>query len=427
MSGMAPAGWYPDPDRSDDQSPRERRWDGEGWTDEVRPAAVAADLPAQSPEGGTGAAGAADGAAGGAKGPDGPADPAAPPALPAPGAAPQDAPPGGLSGGMHGAPTEVISGGHAEPLGPEGPYAKKRWAARRPLALGIAIGVAAAALVGGGIAGGYAMWGGDDGDEAGGGGPVVYGPDGEPRSPGPGEGPGGGGPDGGSGGSGGGPGESPGPQDPEGGEQDPRNPDGGQPPMEIPSEDGFATDLASGIKIPVPDGWKGQSGQIGASVSVGEYKCPTSPKDTCVRGGVNSAPALALGIDATSPKSIAEKDIEPNAEASYGDEAYGGITSHDEVESGEVEVAGEEGYLVRWKVVTKEGDDGYVQSLAFPSPANPDTLVLVRAGFDIGDEAPALDELDEITDGIKESEGGAGLPGGGGRPAGFTPAATARS
>ncbi|WP_407566616.1 hypothetical protein [Streptomyces sp. 184] len=317
---------------------------------------------------------------------------------------------------MHGAPTEVISGGAVGPLGAEGPDGRKRWAGRRPLALGIAIGVAAAALVGGGIAGGYALWGDDDdGDRAGGGGPVVYGPDGERRSPGPSE-----GPDGGSGGgSGGGPGESPRPQDPEDGEQDPGNPDGGQPPMEVPTEDGFATDLASGIKIPVPDGWKGQSGQIGASVSVGEYKCPTSPKDTCVRGGVNSAPALALGIDATSPKSIAEKDIEPNAEASYGDEAYGGITSHDEVESGEVEVAGEKGYLVRWKVVTKEGDDGYVQSLAFPSPANPDTLVLLRAGFDIGDKAPALDELEEITEGIEESEGGAGLPGGGGQPASF--------
>lgn len=410
MSGMAPAGWYPDPDRSDDESPRERRWDGEGWTDEVRPAAVAPDVPAQSPEG--------------AAGPDGPAAPAAPPfpgAAPFPGPAPQDAPPGGA----HEAPTEVISGGHAEPPGPEGPYSRKRWTGRRPLALGIAIGVAAAALVGGGIAGGYALWGGDDGDEAGGSGPVVYGPDGEPRSPGPGEGPGGG-PGGGSGGdSGGGPGESPGPQDPEGGEQDPGDPDGGGPPLEVPSEDGFATDLASGIKIPVPDGWKGQSGQIGASVSVGEYKCPTSPKDTCVRGGVNSAPALALGLDGSSPKRIAEKDIEPNAEASYGDEAYGGITSHDEVESGEVEVAGEKGYLVRWKVVTKEGDDGYVQSLAFPSPANPDTLVLVRAGFDIGDEAPALDELEEITDGIEKSEGGAGLPGGGGQPAGLARAVSA--
>ncbi|WBB58752.1 DUF2510 domain-containing protein [Streptomyces sp. WMMC500] len=349
MTGKAPAGWYPDPDRSDDGSPRERRWDGEGWTDEVRPAAVAPDVSAQSPA------------------------------------------------GVSDAPTEVISGGSAAPLGAEGPYGKKRWTGRRPLALGVAIGVAAAALVGGGIAGGYALWGGDDDDRADGGRRIS-------------------GPDGGPGGSGGDSGRSPAPQDPEGGEQDPDDPDGGQPPMEIPSEDGFATDLASGIKIPVPDGWEGQSGQIGASVSVGEYKCPTSPEDTCVRGGVNSAPALALGIDATSPKTVAEKDIEPNAEASYGDEAYGGITSHDEVESGEVEVAGEEGYLVRWKVVTKEGDDGYVQSLAFPSPANPDTMVLVRAGFDIGDEAPALDELDEITDGIEESEGGAGLPGGGGQP-----------
>lgn len=396
MSGMAPAGWYPDPDRSDDESPRERRWDGEGWTNEVRPAAVAADVPAQSPEGA----------------------PGAPAALPVPGAAPQDTQPGGVNE----APTEVISGGAAEPPGPGpagGPPGKRGWAGRRPLALGIAIGVAVAAFVGGGVAGGYALWGGDDGDEAGGGGPVVFGPDGESRSPGPGEGPGDGSGGGTGGGSGGGPGESPAPQDPDGGEEDPGDLGGGQPPMEIPSEDGFATDLASGIKIPVPDGWKGQSGQIGASVSVGEHKCPTSPADTCVRGGINSAPALALGIDATSPKSIAEKDIEPNAEASYGDEAYGGIDSHDEVESGEVTVAGEKGYLVRWKVVTNEGDDGYVQSLAFPSPANSDTMVLVRAGFDINDKAPALGELDEITEGIEESEGGAGFPGGGGQPAGF--------
>lgn len=376
MSGMAPAGWYPDPDRSDDESPRERRWDGDGWTNEVRPAAVAPDVPAQSPGG----------------------------------AGPQDTPPGGAND----APTEVISGG-AEPLGfgpapAVGPPGKRRWPGRRPLALGIAIGVAAAALVGGGIAGGYAIWGGDDGDEAGGSGPVLVGPDGESRSPAPEESPGGG--------SGGGPDRSPAPQDPDDGERDPGDSGGGQPPPEVPGEDGFATDLASGIKIPVPDGWKGQSGQIGAGVSVGEYKCPTSPQDTCVRGGVNSVPALALGIDATSPKRVAEKDIEPNAEASYGDEAYGGITSHDEVESGEVTVAGEKGYFVRWKVVTQEGDDGYVQSLAFPSPANSETMVLIRAGFDIADKAPGLDELEEITEGIEEAEGGGGLPGGGGQPVG---------
>ncbi|MFW6694497.1 DUF2510 domain-containing protein [Streptomyces sp. MAR4 CNX-425] len=377
MTGMAPAGWYPDPDRSDDESPRERRWDGSAWTDEVRPAAVAPDAPAAGPAG----------------------------------PAPQDAPPGGPPGGLDDAPTEVISGG-AAPLGfgpppgppgaPPGPPGKGGWRGRRPLAVGIAAAVAAAALVGGGIAGGYALWGGDDGDGTGDNGPVAAGPDGEDGEPDSGDGPGGGGgTDGGSGG---------GPDLPD---------EGDEPPTEIPTEDGFATDLASGIKIPVPDGWKGQSGQIGASVSVGEYKCPTSPEDTCVRGGVNSAPALALGLDATSPKTVAEKDIGPNAEASYGDEAYGGITSHDEVESGEVTVAGEEGYLVRWKVVTEEGDDGYVQSLAFPSPANSETMVLVRAGFDIGDEAPGLGELEEITEGIEEAEGGAGFPGGGGQPVSF--------
>lgn len=185
--------------------------------------------------------------------------------------------------------------------------------------------------------------------------------------------------------------------------------DGG-PQQEIPTEDGYATDMASGISIPVPKGWSGQSGPVGAGVSTGEHPCPGNPDQSCVRGGVNSVPAIALEIKATTAKAAAEADIKKNAEESYGGESYGKISSHEELKSGAVTVAGKKGYLVRWKVVTGKGDDGYVQSLAFPSPAPgaQDMLIIVRSGFDINDKAPKLPVMDEITGGIKLAAGGAG-------------------
>jgi hypothetical protein len=167
------------------------------------------------------------------------------------------------------------------------------------------------------------------------------------------------------------------------------------------TEDGYATDLASGISIPVPDGWQGQSGQIGAGVSTGTYKCPGDTSAECSRGGVFSAPALAWKIEATTAKAAAEKDISPNATAAYGGKSYGSITSHQQLKSEAVTVAGQQGYLVRWKVVTKTGEDGYVQSLAFPSPGDTKTLVVVRSGFDVSGKAPALSVMDTITKGIK--------------------------
>ncbi|MFD3522323.1 DUF2510 domain-containing protein [Streptomyces sp. NPDC058653] len=191
--------------------------------------------------------------------------------------------------------------------------------------------------------------------------------------------------------------------------------DGGQgeeggPRQEIPTEDGYATDMASGISIPVPEGWTGQSGPVGAGVSTGEHPCPGNPEESCVRGGVNSLPAVALEIKATTAKAAARGDIKKNAEESYGGESYGEISSHQELRSEAVTVAGEKGYLVRWKVVTGKGDDGYVQSLAFPSPAPgaQDMLIIVRSGFDINDKAPKLPVMDEITGGIKVAAGGGG-------------------
>ncbi|MCX4843760.1 DUF2510 domain-containing protein [Streptomyces sp. NBC_00893] len=186
----------------------------------------------------------------------------------------------------------------------------------------------------------------------------------------------------------------------------------GAPEQQLPgTEDGYATDLTSGISLPVPDGWKGSSGVAGAGVTTGEYRCPGDTSQQCVRGGVFSMPAKGLKLDTTTAKATAEKDISANATESYGEKIYGGITSHEELKSGPVTVAGEQGYLVRWKVVTKNGDDGYVQSLAFPSPRSKELLIVVRSGFDVNSKAPALSVMDDITKGIKAASGTGSDPG----------------
>jgi hypothetical protein len=203
----------------------------------------------------------------------------------------------------------------------------------------------------------------------------------------------------------GGPEQNPAP----GGPQLPGGPGGEQGGPELPqTEDGYATDAASGISIPVPDGWKGASGTVGAGVTTGNYPCPGDSSQSCVRGGVSSAPAAALKTAGTTAKAVAGKDIAANAKESYGSAGYGAISSHQQLKSEAVTVAGQKGYLVRWKVVTSKGDDGYVQSLAFPSPASPQLMVVVRYGFDVNTAAPKLSVMDQITKGIKAAAQGTG-------------------
>ncbi|MGP3949082.1 DUF2510 domain-containing protein [Streptomyces sp. 7N604] len=178
-----------------------------------------------------------------------------------------------------------------------------------------------------------------------------------------------------------------------------------------------APDVVNGISLPVLDGWEaGRVGSGGAAITIGPYPCPGLPDTTCVRGGVFSRPAA--GYDAKSAEGVAKEDISKNAQASYGKdpktgkEMYGGVTSSREMKSVAVTVAGRKGYLVRWKVVTKKGDDGYVQSLVFPSPNDEQRLVLVRFGFDATKEAPPLTDMDRITQGIKALAPGSGGTGG---------------
>ncbi|MEU4895908.1 DUF2510 domain-containing protein [Streptomyces sp. NPDC044780] len=182
-------------------------------------------------------------------------------------------------------------------------------------------------------------------------------------------------------------------------------------PSAAPSYDpDIAPDPVNGISLPVLDGWQaGRSSSGGAGVTTSRYPCPGDPSTDCVRGGAFSR--TATGYQATSAKGIAEEDIAQNAEESYGQDedtdrkAYGGITSHKQLKESAVDVAGQKGYLVRWKVVTKKGDDGIVQSVAFPSPTVPDTMVVVRFGFDASDEAPPLSDMDKIVKGIEALAG----------------------
>ncbi|MFJ2676015.1 DUF2510 domain-containing protein [Streptomyces sp. NPDC087525] len=256
---------------------------------------------------------------------------------------------------------------------PAAPPPGTRRGGRRIVLGAIAVVVAMA------IAGGFYLLGRDSGDSEAG--PVGPGPSAAPSRPGQ---------------------QSPAPDGPRGG---PGGGENGAPQQQPQTEDGYATDAASGISLPVPDGWTGESGTIGAGVTTGQYECPGDTSQSCVRGGVFSAPAAALKVDATTAKAAAEKDIQANAEESYGGATYGDISSHQQLKSEAVTVAGQKGYLVRWKVVTSKGDDGYVQSLAFPSPTSPELMVLVRSGFDVNLKAPKLAVMDEITQGIKAAAG----------------------
>ncbi|MFH8988226.1 DUF2510 domain-containing protein [Streptomyces sp. NPDC017940] len=262
--------------------------------------------------------------------------------------------------------------GAVAPYPQQPPQAPRR---RTRTAVVVVVALAVLASIGGGV---YALTAGDDGDDDDSAKPSV--------SAGP---------------------SKPGKGDREPGKPDPTGPSG---PSEGPqTEEGFATDTASGISMPVPDGWEGRSSGLGSSVTTGKYPCPGDDTKTCVRGGAFSAPARSLKVGETDPEAAAKADIEKNAEESYGGKIYGGkLVSHKVLASKQVTVAGQKGYLVRWKAVNRKGPDGYVQSLAFKSPADDMTLVLVRFGIDDHDEAPSVSSMDQITKGIKAARGGGG-------------------
>ncbi|MGW5635328.1 DUF2510 domain-containing protein [Streptomyces sp. NPDC003832] len=340
MTQVTPPGWYPDPGQTNDAPATERWWDGRAWTDQTRPAGTAAAW--------------------------------GPPA-PSPAAGAQPAYP-------------VHQGYPGYPVHPSGPPG----GGRRGLRTGIAVAVAAAVLASIGV-GVYVLA--DDGGSDGGTANSRPGDQGGQDGPGGDSGgPGGDGGDGGPGGDGGSDGGGDGERSPA--------PEGSEAPR---IESGSVTDPISGISLPVPDGWYGQELSVGASVtSEQSYKCPGDTSQNCTKGGAYSAPASLLGTTGDSAEAVAKADIEKNAQQSYG-EGYGEITSHEVLASKAVTVAGQKGYRVRWKAVTSKGADGYVESLAFPSPAESGQIVVVRFGIDVGEKQSVIDE---ITRGIEAATGG---------------------
>ncbi|MCX5062809.1 DUF2510 domain-containing protein [Streptomyces sp. NBC_00201] len=338
MTQVTPPGWYPDPGQTSEGPAGERWWDGKAWTDQTRPAGSAA-VWGPPAQSPTAGAGADPAYSAQAAYPAYPAFPAQPPASP-----------------------------------------------RRGLRTGIAVAVAVAVLASIGVG----VWALTDSGGSGGGSASSQGPGGQGGGPG-----GQGGSNGGNGGNGGSSGGS-------GGSGGSGSPAPGQ--SEAPKiTRGSVTDAVSGISLPIPDGWYGQQLQAGAQITSNDsYKCPGEPSQPCSKGGAYSAPALALRTPGSTAEAVAKADIKANAEESYGGKTYGAITSHDELESKAVTVAGQKGYLVRWKAVTSKGSDGYVESLAFPSPANAAQIVVVRFGVDVGEKQSLIDT---ITQGIKVSTG----------------------
>lgn len=154
--------------------------------------------------------------------------------------------------------------------------------------------------------------------------------------------------------------------------------------------------MAHGVRLPLLDGWERVPGTYGAAVNTASYTCPLK-KERCVRAGASVYVTPADG----DPETVARADIEVNAEYSYGADYYGGITSHRQTESRPVRVAGQDGYLVRWKIDNKADPDAYVQSVAFPHPDGSGQMLVLRMGVDIHEEAPPVSDMDQIVAGVE--------------------------
>lgn len=166
-----------------------------------------------------------------------------------------------------------------------------------------------------------------------------------------------------------------------------------------------AIDLVNGLSLPVPSGWEAGTTKDGfAALSIGEYTCADG-KSSCTLGG-----AVTGRLKGTDAEQAALEDI-----AAAAKESYNQVNGHEELKSEAVKVAGRDGYLVRWKVDAAQGNDGYVETVVFPS-ADGKALVSVHLGFDIADKAPDVAQMDTIVSGIAEAKGGPlGSAGGGTR------------
>ncbi|MBV2155714.1 DUF2510 domain-containing protein [Kitasatospora sp. SUK 42] len=347
MSEQIPAGWYPDPKDTAGDPRTQRWWDGKGWTASTRPA------PSDAPQ---------------------PEPPAA--GAPGPGTAEQ---PTVLEG-------EVLGGGSTvrypepPPFGAPfgGPAERPRKAWRKPSKLVVAATVAALLGLGAGSGITYlAMDKHDSGSQR----------TAARQQPAPG---GDAGPFGGFPGLGGGSGGKGGNGNGNG------NGSGGNGTGKQRPGAGNAIDLVNKLTLPVPSGWQAGTTSDGfAVITVGQYTCPDGTSQ-CTLGGVTTGRIDGGGTDV---QAAAKADIDKAAKDSYQD-----ITGHEELKSEAVKVNGQDGYLVRWKVNAAKGNNGYVQTVVFPS-SDGKALVAVHFGFDIADKSPDVAVMDTVVQGITDYKG----------------------
>ncbi|MET7861155.1 DUF2510 domain-containing protein [Streptomyces sp. NPDC005318] len=179
---------------------------------------------------------------------------------------------------------------------------------------------------------------------------------------------------------------------------------GGEAPAPDPK---LLVDQLNGITLPIPDGWEKPESTVEKALTmrtIDSYTCPGASSAFCYHGTVTTR--TANETDTTSPEVLAERDIADAADSAYeenivGVRIHGGITSHEQLRSASVSVAGRTGYEVRWRVHTAKGPGGYVQSLAFPSTVGSESPVVVRYAFDAAPDGPPLALMDTLTRAIR--------------------------
>ncbi|MDT0269959.1 DUF2510 domain-containing protein [Streptomyces sp. DSM 44915] len=160
-----------------------------------------------------------------------------------------------------------------------------------------------------------------------------------------------------------------------------------------------------GVALPVPDGWRERSGGPGATVVYGGYPCPADETLDCLAG---SATLRALpGAGTFSTEGSARSDLLGHQRDSYPAEAYGGIFGTEELAAESVTVAGQPGYRVRVALTTPVAS-AVVETVAFVSPEDPSTLLLLRLSWDDVAASPPLTDLDRILRGVLTVSDGPG-------------------
>jgi hypothetical protein len=174
-----------------------------------------------------------------------------------------------------------------------------------------------------------------------------------------------------------------------------------------------AVDVVNGITLPDPGtGWTGGTDQNGnAYLSYGSYTCAGSAGGTCSLAGASTS-TLSASVSGGA-QAAATADM-----ANAVKQSYGTVTGHKQLESQAVTVAGRRGYLIRWQVDAKVGNNGTVEDVVFPNSSNT-KLIAVHLGFDITSKAPAVSVMDTIISGIQDYSGG-GIGGGTGAGSGGT-------